>query len=148
MQQGWLKAGTILHHQRFYADPETGELKPKFLFLLATSQSGDVVWRLLTSRYSNIRQEQPLCYHGDPYPGFYLGVLDTSVRLGKKSWIDLRPLDDGDGLEVAKQMDTGVLTEAIAVSGDLLRAALECAAAADDTTRAQERAIRDQLANL
>ena len=145
--QGWLEPGTILHHSGFYADRETGELKPKFLFVLATTASGDVIWRLLTSRQYG-RPEQPPCCHDDPYPGFYLGVIDTSARLGKKSWLDLRPLDDGDGIEVAKLLDKGVLTIETSISGDPLHAALECAAAADDTTRAQERVIRDQLAGL
>lgn len=147
VRQGWLKAGTILRHARFYADPESGELKPKFLFVLATTSDGDVVWRLLTSRQYG-RPENPRCYHGDPYPGFYLGVVDTSAGLGKKSWLDLHPLDDGDGVEVAKLLDAGVLTIEATITRDSLRAALECTAAADDTTRAQERAIRDQLAAL
>jgi len=147
VRQGWLRPGTILHHPHFYADPETGELKPKFLFVLATTGSGDVVWRLLTSRQYG-RPESPPCCHGDPYPGFYLGVIETSARLGKKSWIDLRFLDDGDGIEVVRLLDKGKLTKAIAICGTSLRAALECAAAADDTTRAQERTIRDQLAGL
>lgn len=147
VRQGWLESGTILHHPRFYADPETGELKSKFLFVLATTASGDVVWRLLTSRRHG-RPEQPSCFHGAPYPGFYLGVIDTSARLGKKSWLDLRPFEDGDGVEVRKLLDAGVLTMETHLRGERLRAALECAAAADDTTRAQERAIRDQLATM
>jgi hypothetical protein len=147
VRQGWLKAGTILHHPRFYADPDTGELKPKFLFVLATTGGGDVVWRLLTSRQYG-RPENPPCHHGDPYPGFYLGVVDTSARLGKKSWLDLRAFDDGDGIEVDRLLDAGVLTIETSITGDLLRAALECAAAEDDATRAQERAIRVGLAVL
>lgn len=145
--QGWLASGTILRHSAFYADCETGDLKPKFLFVLATTTGGDVVWRLLTSRQYG-RPEQPPCCHDDPYPGFYLGVIDTSARLGKKSWLDLRSLDGGDGMEVAKLLDKGVLTIATSIRGTPLHATLECAAAADDTTRAQERVIRDQLARL
>lgn len=148
IRQGRLEPGTILHHPHFYTDPETGELKPKFLFVLATMASGDVVWRLLTSQHADVRPERPPCYHGDPYPGFYLGVIDTSAGLGKKSWLDLRPLDDGDGVEVAKLLDASTLTIETTINGASLRAALECAAAADDTTRAQERAIRDQLAGM
>lgn len=147
VRQGWLKAGTILRHTRFYTDPESGELKPKFLLVLATTGNGDVVWRLLTSRQYG-RPEEPRCYHGDPYPGFYLGVIDTSAGLGKKSWLDLHPLDDGDGVEVARLLDVGMLTVETTITGDLLRATLECAAAADDTTRAQERTIRDALAAM
>lgn len=142
-----LRPGTILHHPYFYADAN-GELKPKYLMVLAPARSGDVIWRLLTSQHADMRPEKPPCHHGDPYPGFYLGVIDTSAGLGKKSWLDLRPLEDGDNLEVAKLLNEGVLTIETSISGDSLRAALECAAAADDTTRAQERAIRDELAAL
>lgn len=142
---GWLAAGTILHHPRFYVDEETGELKSKFLFVLATTRDGDVIWRLLTSRQRG-RPEQPPCYHGNPCPGFYFGVIDTSAGLGKKSWLDLRALDDGDGIDVAKSLDDDELMIEATIRGGTLRAALECAAAADDTTRAQERAIRDELA--
>lgn len=145
MRQGRLEAGTILRHASFYADPQTGELKSKFLLVLTTTGGGDVVWRLLTSRQYG-RPEEPRCYHGDPYPGFYLGVIDTSAGLGKKSWLDLHPLDDGDGIDVAKLLNAGMLTVATTIPEVLLRAALECAAAADDTTLAQERAIRDALA--
>jgi hypothetical protein len=133
---GWLPAGTILYHPGFYADNETGELKPKFLFVLATTGAGDVIWRLLTSR-QRARPEQPPCYHGDSYPGFYLGLLDTSAGLGKKSWLDLRGFDDGDGMDVVKSLDAGELTIATTIHGGRLRAAQECAAAADDTTRAR-----------
>lgn len=73
-------------------------------------------------------------------------MIDTSAGLGKKSWLDLHPLDDGDGIDVAKLLNAGMLTVATTIPEVLLRAALECAAAADDTTLAQERAIRDALA--
>lgn len=145
MRQGWLGAGTILRHASFYADLKTGELKPKFLLVLATTGGGDVVWRLLTSRQYG-RPEKPRCYHGDPYPGFYLGMINTSAGLGKKSWLDLHSLDDGDGIDVAGLLDAGMLTVAATIPEALLRAVLECAAAADDTTLAQERTIRDALA--
>ncbi len=144
VRHGWLAAGTILHDPRFYADEKSGELKPKFLFVLATTRDGDVIWRLLTSRQRG-RPEQPPCYHGDPCPGFYLGVIDTSAKLGKKSWLDLRGLEDGDGVDVARSLGAGKLTIAAAIRGATLYAAMECTAAADDTTRAQERAIRDAL---
>jgi hypothetical protein len=143
-----LQAGTILHDPRFYADVETGELKAKYLVVLAPTCGGDVVWRLLTSRHADMRREQPCCDHGDPYPGFYLGVIDAAHRLGKKSWLDLRGLDDGDGVAVARWLREGRLTVATTLEGERLRDALACAAAADDTTRAQERAIRDQLTRL
>lgn len=143
-----LQPGAVLRHPRFYADAETGEWKPKYLVVLAPTRGGDVVWRLLTSRYATMRPERPPCHHGDPYPGFYLGVVDTAYKLGKKSWLDLRGFDDGDGADVARLLRDAVLSMTSTLAGDLLRAALVCAAGADDTTPAQERAIRDQLAAL
>jgi len=140
-----LKPGTILHHARFYVDTATGECKPKFLVLLAPMRGGDWVVRLLTSRHADKRPQQPPCYHDDPYPGFYLGVLDPTNGLGKQSWLDLRGLDDADGIELTQLLGTGVLSVASALPADLLKAALACAAGADDTTRAQEKALRDQL---
>lgn len=142
-----LKPGTILRHSRFYADAN-GELQPKFLLVLAPTQGGDVVFRLLTSQHAEIRPETPPCYHGNPYPGFYLGVIDASAGLVRKSWLDLRPGDDFDGVELAKLLGAGTAVVVGALVVPALRAAMECAAGADDTTQAQERAIRDQLAAL
>lgn len=71
-----LPPGTVLHHSRFYLDKATGEYKPKFLVLLAPMRGGDWVVRLLTSQHADVRPEHPPCHHGDPYPGFHLGVLD------------------------------------------------------------------------
>lgn len=123
-------------------------MKAKYLVVLAPTRGGDVVWRLLTSRHADVRREQPRCDHGVPYPGFYLGVIGTAHRLGRKSWLDLRGLDDGDGPEVGRLLRDGVLAVAATLGGELLRDVLTCAAAADDTAMAQERAIRDQLAAL
>lgn len=143
-----LSPGTVLHHSRFYLDKATGEYKPKFLVLLAPLRGGDWVVRLLTSQHADVRPEQPPCHHGDPYPGFYLGVLDPANGLGKKSWLDLRGLDDADVADIACLLDAGILIVATSLSVELLKPALACAANADDTTRAQEQALRDQLAVL
>lgn len=142
-----LRPGTILHHERFYADKASGVLKPKFLLVLAATRGGDVVIRLLTSQQHG-RPERPPCYHGLPYPGFYLGMIDPARGLGRKSWLDLRGLDDADGVELGKAMADGMVTVVTALDEATIRGALECAAAADDTTQAQARAIRDQLAAL
>ena len=139
--------GTILLHRRFYADGN-GELKSKYLVLLAPMRGGDAVVRLLTSQHAGIRPEQPPCFHGDPYPGFYFGVLDASQGLGKKSWLDLRGLEDADGAELVRLMDAGVVSAVMVLPMETLRAALECTAGADDTTRVQEQALRDQLTVL
>lgn len=141
-----LAPGTVLYHSRFYRDADTGEYRSKFIVLLAPMRGGDWVVRLLTSRYEGVRPEQPPCHHGDPYPGFYLGVLDPANGLGKKSWLDLRGLEDADAADVARLLEAGVLAPVMVLSIESMKPALACAAGADDTTRAQEQALRDQLA--
>lgn len=143
-----LAPGTVLHHSRFYLDTNTGEYRPKFLVLLAPMRGGDWVVRLLTSQHVDVRPEQPPCHHGDPYPGFYLGVLDPANGLRKKSWLDLRGREDYDAADMPSEFDGGILTVVTALPAELLKPALACAAGADDTTRAQEQALRDQLAVL
>lgn len=143
-----LSPGTVLRHSRFYLDRTTGEFRPKFLVLLAPMRGGDIVVRLLTSQHAAVRPEDPPCHHGDPYPGFFLGVLDPSNGLGTKSWLDLRGLDDADARETLSSIESGVVAVATRLSTELLKLALACASAADDTTQAQERALRDQLAAL
>ncbi|WP_156170437.1 hypothetical protein [Luteimonas sp. FCS-9] len=143
-----LLPGTVLRHSRFYLDRATGEYKPKFLLVLAPVRGGDHVVRLLTSRHANLRREQPPCDHGEPYPGFYLGVLDTARGLGKKSWLDLRGLQDADGVESARLLGNGTLTIVMQLPAALLAPAVRCVAAADDTTQAQEQALLDYAATL
>lgn len=140
------RVGHLYRDDAFYADPATGELKLKYFLVLAAPARGDIAARLLTSRDAGLRPEQPPCYHGDPYPGFYLGILGGP--LGAKSWLDLRPMDNLDRWDFAKHEETGRLHEIRALPMPQLRAAMECAAGADDTTRAQERLIRDALAAL
>ncbi len=138
-------AARDLLSSRFYRDRLTGEVKRKFFVVLAQLPSEDLVVRLLTSR-SHGRPETPRCYHGLPYPGFYLGVLGG--RFSKQSWLDLRYLDDLDPAPAAGLRKRAVLehvgTLDLAMFGDLL----DCAARADDTTKAQEKAMRDELARL
>jgi hypothetical protein len=110
-------SGAIYRHEAFYRSAESGRLEPKYLVLLATLPSDDLVARLLTSR-SYGRPEDPPCFHGRPYPSFYLGLLGGPLRA--KSWVDLR----------------------------VLVRLLDCVAAAEDTTRLQEQTIRDELSRL
>lgn len=138
-----LSPGTVLHHSHIYLDTGTGEYRSKFLVLLAPMRGGDWVVRLLTSRHADVRPEQPPCHHGDPYPGFYLGVLDPANGLGRKSWLDLRGLGDAEATEIRRLLKAGILTTVMTLPVELLKAALACAAGADDAQQAQERALRD-----
>ena len=136
--------GDIVHVPDFYADSETGDLRAKYLLILAQHAHGDFIARLLTSR-THGRPESPPCFHGTPYPGYFLGVIGT--RLDRPTWIDLRGLDDIDHAELADSANRGA---AVVHSIDrvVLANAMACVAGADDTTRAQERALRDALARL
>lgn len=138
-----MKPGEIHRHEAFYRSPETGAMEPKYLLALARTPGDDIVARLLTSR-AHARPENPRCFHGFPYPGFYLGVLGSG--LNQKSWVDLRYLDDLDSADVLRLHKKGVLVSVMALDAELFWGALDCAAAAPDTTVLQERCMRDQLA--
>lgn len=140
-----MRPGEIYFHRRFYVDMDTGEFRGKYLLVLAEFPGGDLVVRLLTSRQHG-RPKAPPCFHGDPYPAFYMGVVGGPLQ--RESWLDLRGLDDFDGRDVARQVAGGELSHAVTLVGVVYRQAAECAAAANDTTRLQEQAIRDQLAQL
>lgn len=136
--------GQIYRHDCFYRD-SAGQWQTKYLVVLTGTPDGDVVFRLLTSRAYG-RPEQPPCYHGNPYPSFYLGYLGGA--LNAKSWLDLRGLRDYDGISFVKKRTARDLSHVATLPQEILCRALDCAASADDTTRQQERLMRDQRAAL
>ncbi len=140
-----MNPGEIYRHDAFYRNRDTGELERKYLLVLAHTPGNDIVARLLTSR-AHGRSEHPRCYHGLPYGGFYLGT--PGAPLTSKTWVDLRYLDDIDASAAQRLSQQGILGLVITLSEALLAEVLECVAAADDTTRRQEIAIRDVLANM
>jgi len=135
--------GWIYKDDTFYLDQSDGVLKAKYLLVLAALPRHDLVVRLLTSRHPELRPEHPACFHGDPYPGFYLGVLGGPLTA--RSWLDLRFLDDFDPKEFDRKLQIERLREVMPLPAALLRSALLCAASADDTTVQQERRLRDAL---
>ena len=140
-----MSPGEIYRHEAFYIDPLTGELKPKYLLILASNVAADAVAALLTSRITG-RAETPSCSHAAPYPSHYLGVLGG--RLAAKSWVDLRGLLDIDIIDFDAVLKKGMVSLQMALPTVTLAAVLECAAAADDTTRWQEKHLRDVLSAL
>jgi hypothetical protein len=140
-----VQPGELYRHEAFYRSAETGRLEPKYFVILATVSSGDLVARLLTSRAYG-RPEQPPCFHGRPYPSFFLGVIGGA--LSSNSWIDLRHLDDFDEFEFQRRLKSKRILPITSLSKNVLAQLLDCVAAAEDTTRLQERAIRDALAKL
>ena len=136
-----MQPGEIYHHSRFYFDRD-GKPHGKY-FLILASATGDIIFRPLTSQP---RPEIPECHHGLPYPSFYLGV--PGGRLGKKSWLVLSKSDNEEVAAMATQLDAGIVAHEMMLVHDLFLRVLECVAAADDTTFAQEQAIRDLIATL
>jgi hypothetical protein len=140
-----VRPGDIYRRDAFYANQNTGELEAKYLLVLATPQGDGIVAHLLTSR-AHGRPEMPPCYHGPPYGGYYLGV--PGGPLTAKTWVDLRPFDDFDPVEFGRRKADRILSHTLTLPLDTLRAVIECVAGSDDTTRKQERHLRDTLAAL
>ena len=136
--------GEIFRHGSFYLD-EHGRWQAKYLVVLATTPARDFVFRLLTSRQRD-RPRDPPCFHGDPFPGFYVGLVGGP--LDSETWIDLRPSEDYDGQSFAADLRAGTLQRICALPVEMLRALLDCTARAPDTTNQQSTAIRDQLAAI
>lgn len=136
--------GGIYHHDAFYADPNSGEPLGKYLLVLALPRGNDIVFRVLTSRHASHRP--PGCHHGDPYPGFALGV--PGGELAKPTWVDLRAQDDYDIDVFRGRLGKGAIRWLMRLDAGPLRAAMACAAAADDTSNHQARCIRDAMAEL
>ncbi len=140
-----IQPGCVFRHERFYFSRETGVFEPKYLVSLAATPGGDLVMKLLTSRPHG-RPESPRCYHGHPYPSFYLGV--PGPPLTAKSWLDLRGLPDFDPIEFSNKRKRGLIVEVARLPPAVLVPLLECVANAEDTTRLQERSIRTALEPL
>ena len=75
-----------------------------------------------------------------------MGLLGGSLRA--KSWVDLRYLDDFEGIEFKRRVNGGRIVPVTLMRRDVLVELLDCVAAAEDTTRLQEQAIRDELTRL
>ena len=136
--------GEIYRHGAFYLDEQSRWL-PKYLVLLARLPGDDLIFRLLTSRQRD-RPRDPPCFHGDPFPGFYVGHIGSP--LDSETWIDLRPSEDYDGHSFRVDMREGTLQRVAALSMEMLRPLLACAAQAPDTTNQQSHAIRDLIASM
>lgn len=134
--------GRIFRHERFYLDRETGLLKPKYFLVLAIDASDDCIARLLTSR-AHARPEKPRCFHGMPYPGYFLGIPGQGLEF--PTWVDLRFLEDFDGLDFQRLVVSRVISAISDLATETFVELLDCAARADDTTRYQEQAIRAEL---
>jgi hypothetical protein len=135
--------GEIWRHSCYYVINAVP--KPKYLLVLAVA-GGDVVYRLTTSR-KNDRPDDPACFHGDPYPGYFLGVIG-SPRLTRPSWLDLRECDDHDLVEFNALVAANVLALEATLPHAILCPALLCATNAGDTTGLQTKRMYQTRAQL
>lgn len=139
-----MQSGDIFRDAAFYV-ASTGELKAKYILVLAAPAGRDLVVRLLTSKPHG-RPEDPACFHGNPYAGFYLGV--PGGALTRKTWVDLRGHDDLDAISCRGRQERGLMNRVMRLEAEMLVRVLECVAGADDTTREQESLLRDVLAAM
>lgn len=139
-----MQPGEIHRDSAFYLTAG-GALKAKYLLVLAAPSHGDLVVRLLTSRPHG-HPEQPPCFHGMPYAGYFLGI--PGCELDRKTWVDLRPQDDLDPIAWCGRQEKGLLRHVMSLHPATIARVIECVAGADDTTRRQEAVLRDVLADL
>jgi hypothetical protein len=62
--------------------------------------------------------------------------------------VDLRYLEDFDGIEFKRRLSGGRVAPVTLLRNEVFVRLLDCVAAAEDTTRLQEQAIRDGLTRL
>ena len=138
--------GEIWRDDAYYPDPDTGELLPKFLLVLGVrAADGDVVYKLLTSR-AHGRPETPVCYHGMPYPGYFLGLV-TNPLLPLNTWVDLRESEEYDRREFDRFQQAGRLAYVHTLQGATFIDAARCVAGAPDTLKRQRVVIQDMIAS-
>jgi hypothetical protein len=133
-----------LYHYPNYVFPDGGQ-RDKFVLLMGKTRADD--WILArTTTQPHGRSHNPPCYHGDPYPGFYINT--AGGLLPKTTWVALDRLDDYD----TRDFDTKAAQGKIALVGKLALNTfcqlLDCAIRAQDITAIQERAMRDLRAGL
>lgn len=133
-----------LYYFRDYVFPD-GEQQHKYVLLMGKTKSDDWILARTTTK-QNARPKDPACYLGYPYPGFYLDRAGDLLPLA--SWLVLNRLDDYDALDFVAQTTNGSVNLIGAFPPDLFCEALACAARADDTTREQDRVMRDLRVEL
>jgi len=139
--------GQVWRDATYYTEPETGEQLAKYLLVLGFSKSKDIIYKLLTSRVDH-RPTQPVCSHGEPRPGFYMGIPQTGGALFKETWLDLRESDDYDHYDFTDLVERGTLTYVYQIPSNQLCELLECAANAPDTMRSQRDGMMNSRAEL
>jgi hypothetical protein len=104
--------------------PVSGGTKPKFLLVAAVDRY-DLLYCTATSR-AHGRPENPACFHGDPYAGFFLGN-PPFVPFTKLTWLDLQyGVTDADVTRFRAAVASGQTTLVGKTAPPLLCDALRC----------------------
>lgn len=137
--------GDIFVRHDFCLD-EQGNPKRKYLLVLASAPGGDVIFRLLTSR-AHGRPQAPVCFHGNPVSGFFLGVIGDP--LNTHSWLCFRQQDDYDSRDFIDDQESELLEHVTSLPQNVLCPILACVAGDQDSlTRQQYRAVQNYRAHI
>lgn len=135
--------GAIFYDRRFpFLDGSHGG---KLFTVLALSPAADYIVAKTTSKPDR-KSWTYGCHNGDPYPNFFIPV--TLKLFPLDTWICMDALYEFDQHEFQQRITTGALIEKGRLTKKVIKDLLDCAARADGTTRAQEKALRDELALL
>lgn len=131
--------GEVWRHVEYYFDNDTNRWMPKFVLVLGITVGGDVVVRTFTSR-EHLR-ERDACSHDATRPGFFLGVVNPALGLGRETWLDLRGTDDIDLDFWNSLVQAGTLIRVCVLPQPTMCPLLLCSIGAPDTLRIQVDAL-------
>lgn len=138
--------GQIWRDDCYYLDRSSGECMPKYILILATDRSGDLVTAAFTSKSHGL-PEDPACFHGPPRAGYFVGAPGSV--LARPTWVDFSSLQDVDALDFDRwrsQGRVGLIPRALASA--LLCGVLRCLLGHQDTTRRQARLMADLASSM
>ena len=137
------KFGFVYHDPDFpYQDGEAGN---KLFVVLALDVADNLIVARTTSR-ADRKSWTYGCHNSDPYPNFFI-PKDLGI-FPENTWVCLNYLTEFDQVEFYEGVAASQIEKKNEVPKKLMRELLECAASAEGTTVAQERAIRDTLAKV
>jgi hypothetical protein len=128
-----------LYYYPNYVFPD-GNIRDKYVLLMGETRGGDWILARTTSK-AHGRPQNPRCNHDNPYPSFYLDTAGGLLPL--ETWLVLDRLDDYDTISFSSELKAGAISLAGIIPPALFCQALDCAARADDTTREQEKTMKD-----
>lgn len=133
-----------VYHFPDYVFPD-GSSRDKFIVLLAVTRASDWIVVRTTSR-QNGRPTHPPCYHGYPYPGYFVELADGLFRL--PTWIALDRFDALDSKAFAARAKSRHVELKGRLGRSLFAGLLRCCVQSDDVTVLQDQAMREVLATL